>query len=60
MGSAVPQVGELDNAVSDDSDLELLGRWKGGEKTWEPYENVVETEVLDKYERHHGQRPASS
>jgi hypothetical protein len=38
----------------DDGDLELLVRWKGGEETWEPYENVAETEALDKYERLHG------
>jgi hypothetical protein len=38
----------------DDGDLELLVRWTGGEETWEPYENMAETEVLDKYERLHG------
>jgi hypothetical protein len=38
----------------DDGSLELLVRWKGGEETWEPYENVAETEALDRYERLHG------
>ncbi len=27
--------------------LEFLVKWKGGEETWEPYENVAETEALD-------------
>jgi hypothetical protein len=35
------------------SALELLVKWKGGEETWEPYENVAETEALDEYERHY-------
>ncbi|KAK4131670.1 hypothetical protein BT67DRAFT_444470 [Trichocladium antarcticum] len=26
-----------------DGGLELLVKWKGGEETWEPYENVAET-----------------
>ena len=34
---------------------ELLVKWKGGEETWEPYENMAETEALDEYERLHGQ-----
>ena len=38
----------------DDGSWELLVRWKGGEETWEPYENVAETEALDEYERLHG------
>ncbi|KAL2188037.1 hypothetical protein L209DRAFT_777978 [Thermothelomyces heterothallicus CBS 203.75] len=38
----------------DDSRLELLVKWKGGEETWEPYENVAEIEALDRYERLHG------
>jgi hypothetical protein len=38
----------------DDGGLELLVKWKGGKETWEPYENVVETEALDQYERRHG------
>jgi hypothetical protein len=25
----------------DDGGVELLVRWKGGEETWEPYENVA-------------------
>jgi hypothetical protein len=33
---------------------ELLVKWKGGEETWEPYENVAETEALEVYERRHG------
>lgn len=35
--------------------LELLVKWKDGAETWEPYENVAETEALDEYERLHGQ-----
>ncbi len=38
-----------------DGSWELLVRWKGGEETWEPYENMAETEALDEYERLHGQ-----
>ncbi len=38
----------------DDGGLELLVKWKGGEETWESYENVTEAEALDEYERHHG------
>ena len=38
----------------DDGGLELLVKWKGGEETWEPYENVAETEALDEYERLYG------
>jgi broad specificity phosphatase PhoE len=38
----------------DDGDLEVLVRWTGGEETWEPYENMAETEALDVYERLHG------
>ena len=38
----------------DDGGWELLVKWKGGEETWEPYENVAETEALDEYERLHG------
>lgn len=41
-----------------DGSLELLVKWKGGEETWEetwePYENVAETEAFDRYERLHG------
>ncbi len=36
------------------SGLELLVKWKGGEETWEPYDNVAETEALDEYERLYG------
>ncbi|KAK4233638.1 hypothetical protein C8A03DRAFT_19323 [Achaetomium macrosporum] len=39
----------------DDGGVELLVKWKGGEETWEPYENLAETEALDRYERLHGQ-----
>ena len=38
----------------EDGGLELLVKWKSGEETWEPYENVAETEALDEYERLHG------
>jgi hypothetical protein len=38
----------------DDGGLQLHVKWKGGEKTWEPYENVADTEALDRYERIHG------
>ena len=38
----------------DDGAVELLVKWKGGEETWEPYENMAETKTLDKYERLHG------
>jgi hypothetical protein len=38
----------------DGGGLELLVKWKGGEETWEPYENVAETEALDEYEHLHG------
>ncbi len=38
----------------DDSGLELLVKWKGGEETWEPYVNVAEAKALDEYERLHG------
>ncbi len=37
-----------------DGSWELLVRWKGGEETWEPYENMAETEALGEYERLHG------
>ena len=30
-----------------DGGLELLVEWRGGEETWEHYENVAETEALD-------------
>ena len=39
----------------DDGSVELLVRWGGGEETWEPYDNVAETEALDRYEDLHGQ-----
>ena len=35
----------------DDGGLKLLVKWK---ETWQPYENVAETEELDEYERLHG------
>jgi hypothetical protein len=38
----------------DDGGWKLLVKWKGEEKTWEPYENMAETKVLDEYERLHG------
>ena len=38
----------------DDGSWELLVRWKGGEETWEPYENMTETEALGEYERLYG------
>ncbi|KAK4099085.1 hypothetical protein N658DRAFT_430628, partial [Parathielavia hyrcaniae] len=38
----------------DDGGWELLVQWKGGEETWEPYENMAETKALDEYERLHG------
>ncbi len=38
----------------EDGGLELLVKWKSGEETWEPYENVAETEALDEYERLYG------
>jgi hypothetical protein len=28
-------------------------KWKGGEESWEPYENLAETKALDEYERLH-------
>ena len=31
----------------DDGGVELLVKCKGGEETWEPYENVAETEAMD-------------
>ncbi|KAK0702719.1 hypothetical protein B0H67DRAFT_650083 [Lasiosphaeris hirsuta] len=37
----------------EDSGVELLVKWKGGDQTWEPFENMAETEALDKYERLH-------
>ncbi|KAJ4307300.1 hypothetical protein N0V88_000683 [Collariella sp. IMI 366227] len=40
--------------TQDDGGLELLVKWKGGEKTWEPFENLAETQALDEYERLHG------
>jgi hypothetical protein len=43
-----------DDRELDDDSVELLVKWQGGEETWEPYENVAETEALDKYERLHG------
>ncbi|KAL2144069.1 hypothetical protein VTI28DRAFT_9680 [Corynascus sepedonium] len=33
-----------------DGGWELLVKWKDGEETWEPSENVAETEALDEYE----------
>ena len=39
---------------SEDGSPEFLVKWKGGEKTWESFENVAETEALDRYERLHG------
>ncbi|KAL2024960.1 hypothetical protein VTK56DRAFT_3659 [Thermocarpiscus australiensis] len=39
----------------DDGGVELLVKWKGGEETWEPYDNLAETEALDRYECLHGQ-----
>ncbi|KAL2128349.1 hypothetical protein VTI74DRAFT_9290 [Chaetomium olivicolor] len=41
----------------DNRSVELLVKWKGGEKIWEPSKNVSETEALDRYERLHGQAP---
>lgn len=38
----------------DDDSVELLVKWKGGEETWTPYENLEEVEALDRYERLHG------
>lgn len=38
----------------DDGGLELLVKWRGGEETWEPYENAAVTKALDEYERLHG------
>ena len=38
----------------DDGGMEMLVKWRGGEETWEPYENVAETVALDEYERLHG------
>lgn len=35
---------------SEDGSLEFLVKWKGGEETWEPLQNVAETEALDRYE----------
>jgi len=29
-------------------------KWKDGEETWEPFENVAETKALDKYGRLRG------
>lgn len=46
--------GILSHGGLDDGGLELLVRWKGGEETWDPYENVEEAEALDEYERLHG------
>ena len=43
-----------DKNRQDDGGWKLLVKWKGGEETWEPYENVAETEALDEYERLHG------
>ncbi|KAK0655337.1 hypothetical protein B0T16DRAFT_451038 [Cercophora newfieldiana] len=43
-----------DNRKLGDSSVELLVKWKGGEETWEPCENVAETEALDDYERLYG------
>ena len=34
--------------------MKLLVRGEGGEETWEPYENMAETEALDEYEGLHG------
>lgn len=38
----------------DDSGLELRVKRRGREETSEPYKNVVETVLLDKYQRLHG------
>ena len=38
----------------DGGGLEFLVKWKGGEESWEPYENVAETQALDEYERLNG------
>lgn len=32
-----------------DGGRELLGKWKGGEEIWEPYENVAETEAIEEH-----------
>ena len=48
------EVGEIyDHRKLEDVGVEFLVKWKGGDETWEPYENVAETEVLDKYKRLH-------
>jgi hypothetical protein len=38
----------------DDGRLQLHVKWKDGDESWEPYDNVAETEALDRYERIHG------
>lgn len=38
----------------DDGGWELLVKWRGEEKIWEPYENMVETKALDEYESLYG------
>jgi len=43
-----------DDRELDDGGLEFLVKWRGGDETWEPSENVAETEALDKYERLRG------
>jgi hypothetical protein len=37
--------------------LEFLVKWKRGDETWDPFQNVAETEALGKYERLHGTVP---
>ncbi|KAH6632478.1 hypothetical protein F5144DRAFT_488830, partial [Chaetomium tenue] len=34
-----------------DGGWKVLVEWDNGERTWEPYENMADTEALDKYER---------
>ena len=48
------------NRKLDDGGVEFLVKWKGGGETWESYENMVEAEELDKYERLHGSHVLSS
>jgi hypothetical protein len=35
----------------DDGGLEFLVKWKDGEETWEPYENVADTKALHRLHR---------
>ena len=35
----------------EDGRLEFLVKWKGAKESWEPFENVAETEALNRYER---------